>query len=69
MSSSAFQKISRGLEEAKAYLEGRRERYRVTVPSGIPHWTDLKHKALPEKREELKQEALAELKAVEPAGR
>ena len=30
MSGSAFQKISRGLEEAKAYTEGARKGYIVT---------------------------------------
>ena len=63
MSESAFQKMKRGLEEAKAYMEGEREGYQVTGPSGATPWANLKHKASPEKRAKLKQEALAELDA------
>ena len=63
MSVSSFQKIKRGLEEAKAYMEGEREGYQVTASSGATPWADLDHKASPEKREQLKQEALAELDA------
>ena len=63
MSESAFQKIRRGLEEAKAYTEGKREGHQVTAPSGATPWANLKHKASPEKREKLKQEAMAELDA------
>ncbi len=32
MSEKAFSKLMRGLEEAKAYMEGEREGYKVTVP-------------------------------------
>ncbi len=32
MSEKAFTKLMRGLEEAKAYMEGEREGYKVTVP-------------------------------------
>ncbi len=63
MSESAFQKIRRGLEEAKAYTEGKCEGHGVTAPSGATPWANLKHKASPEKREKLKQEAMAELDA------
>ena len=35
MSSKAFSKIMQGLEEAKAYLDGEREGYRVTVPPSV----------------------------------
>lgn len=35
MSGSVFQKITRGLEEAKAYMEGAREGYRVTTTVGM----------------------------------
>ena len=35
MSEKAFGKILRGLEEAKAYMEGEREGYKVTVPSTV----------------------------------
>ncbi len=63
MSKSAFQKIRRGLGEAKAYMEGEREGYQVTAPSGDTPWANLKHKASPEKRKQLKQEALVELDA------
>ena len=63
MSESAFQKVKRGLEEAKAYMEGEREGYQVTASYGATHWANLEHKASPKKREQLKQEALAELDA------
>ena len=63
MSESAFQNVSRGLEEAEAYMEGEREGDQVTGPSGATPWANLEHKASPEKRERLKQEALAELHA------
>jgi hypothetical protein len=36
MSEKAFSKMMRGLEEAKAYLEGERERYKVTVSAASP---------------------------------
>ena len=61
MSESAFQNVRRGLEEAKAYTQGEREGYQVTGPSGGTPWANLEHKAPPEKRAKLKQEALAEL--------
>ena len=32
MSEKAFSKIMRGLQEAKGYMEGQREGYKVTVP-------------------------------------
>jgi putative transcriptional regulator len=35
MSKQAFDKIMRGLVEAKAYMDGKGEGYRVTVPSSI----------------------------------
>ncbi len=35
MSEKAFGKILRGLEETKAYMEGEREGYRVTVPPTV----------------------------------
>lgn len=35
MSGKAFDKIMRGLEEAKEYLEGEREGYKVTVPPTV----------------------------------
>jgi putative transcriptional regulator len=35
MSNKAFSKIMRGLEEAKAYTNGEREGYKVTVPPSI----------------------------------
>ena len=35
MSEKAFSRIMRGLEEAKAYMEGEREGYKVTVPPSI----------------------------------
>ena len=35
MSSNAFSKIMRGLKEAKAYNNGEREGYKVTVPPSI----------------------------------
>lgn len=35
MSEKAFSKIMRGLEEAKAYMEGEREGYKVTVPPSV----------------------------------
>ena len=63
MSGSAFQKIKRGLKEAKAYMEGEREGYQFTGPSGATPCANLEHKASLEKRAKLKQEALAELDA------
>ena len=63
MSESTFQKIRRGLEKAKAYMEGERKGDQVTGPSGTTPWANLEHKASPEKRAKLKQEALAELDA------
>jgi putative transcriptional regulator len=35
MSKRAFDKIMRGLEETESYLNGKREGYKVTVPSTI----------------------------------
>ena len=35
MSEKAFSKIMRGLAEAKAYMEGEREGYKVTVPPSV----------------------------------
>ncbi len=35
MSDKAFSKIMRGLEEAKAYVEGEREGFKVTVPPSV----------------------------------
>lgn len=35
MSGKAFSKIMRGLEETKAYMEGEREGYKVTVPPSV----------------------------------
>ena len=35
MSENAFSKIMRGLKEAKAYLEGERQGYKVTVPASV----------------------------------
>lgn len=35
MSEKAFSKVMRGLEEAKAYMEGEREGYKVTVPPTV----------------------------------
>ena len=35
MSEKAFSKVMRGLKEAKAYMEGAREGYKVTVPPSI----------------------------------
>ncbi len=35
MSEKAFTKIMRGLEEAKAYMEGEREGYKATVPPSV----------------------------------
>ncbi len=35
MSEKAFSKIMRGLEEAKAYVEGERQGYKVTVPPSV----------------------------------
>jgi putative transcriptional regulator len=35
MSSKAFDKMMRGLEEAKAYMEGERKDYKVTVPPTV----------------------------------
>ena len=35
MSEKAFSKIMRGLQEAKAYIEGEREGYKVTVPASV----------------------------------
>jgi len=35
MSEKAFTKIMRGLEEAKAYMEGERDGYKVTVPPSV----------------------------------
>ena len=35
MSEKAFSKIMRGLEEAKAYMEGERGGYKVTVPPSV----------------------------------
>lgn len=35
MSQKAFSKVMRGLEEAKAYMEGEREGYKVTVPPSV----------------------------------
>ncbi len=35
MSKKAFSKVMRGLEEAKAYMEGKREGYKVTVPPTV----------------------------------
>ncbi len=35
MSGKAFSKVMRGLEEAKAYMEGERTGYKVTVPATI----------------------------------
>jgi putative transcriptional regulator len=35
MSEKAFSKLMRGLEEAKAYMEGEREDYKVTVPPSV----------------------------------
>ena len=63
MSESAFQNVRRGLEEAKAYTQGKREGDQVTGPSGATPWANLEHKASPEKRAKLKQEACAELDA------
>ena len=63
MSENAFQRIRRGLEQAEAYMEGEREGDQVTGPSGATPWANLEHKASPEKRKRLKQEALAELEA------
>ena len=63
MSESGFQNVRRGLEEAKAYTQGEREGNQVTLPSGATPWANLEHKASPEKRAKLKQEALAELDA------
>lgn len=58
MSGGALQKIERGLEEAMAYTQGEREGYQVTGPSGATPWANLEHKASPEKRAKLKQEAM-----------
>ncbi len=63
MSEFAFQKIRQGLEEAKVYMEGEREGYQVTAPSGATPRANLKHKVSPEKWAKLKQQALAELDA------
>ena len=35
MSEKAFSKMMRGLEEAKAYMEGERDGYKVTVPPSV----------------------------------
>ena len=35
MSEKAFSKVMRGLEEAKVYMEGERDGYKVTVPSSV----------------------------------
>ena len=35
MSEKAFSKIMRGLEEAKAYMEGELKGYKVTVPTSV----------------------------------
>jgi len=35
MSEKVFSKAVRGLEEAKAYMEGEREGYKVTVPPSV----------------------------------
>jgi putative transcriptional regulator len=35
MSGKPFDKVMRGLEEAKAYVEGERAGYKVTVPSAV----------------------------------
>ena len=35
MSEKAFSKVMRGLHEAKAYVEGEREGYKVTVPPSV----------------------------------
>ncbi len=35
MSEKAFSKIMQGLKEAKAYMEGEREGYKVTVPPAV----------------------------------
>lgn len=35
MSEKAFSKVMRGLEEVKAYMEGEREGYKVTVPPSV----------------------------------
>lgn len=35
MSDRAFSKVMRGFEEAQAYMEGKREGYKVTVPPSV----------------------------------
>ena len=35
MSEKTYSKLMRGLEEAKAYIEGEREGYKVTVPATV----------------------------------
>lgn len=44
MSKEAFRRVMQGLEEAKAYEEGEREGYKVTVPSPAKRnsWAELR---------------------------
>lgn len=56
MSEKAFTKLMRGLEEAKAYMEGEREGYKVTVPpaSGLSNRGTGKTKSLEGEQAQMK---------------